>query len=105
MYLCGTELFEIQLLIGIKMDLVLSNPQWWYAIKPNQTISFELYAGQSLGMRILPLSRDTVGVLYNPSQLGFRIKDTVNQLLNRAVINIVRIRMNMNRKAINIYSS
>ena len=36
--LCYTELFEIELFIYIKMDLVLNNLQkCWYTIKPKQT--------------------------------------------------------------------
>ena len=38
-YLCKTELFEIELFICIKMDLTLNNLQWLicHKIKPNQT--------------------------------------------------------------------
>ena len=39
MYLCLTELFEIELIICIKIDLALNNLQWLmcYKTKPNQT--------------------------------------------------------------------
>ena len=37
-YLCWTELFEIELFICIKIDLALNNLQWLkcHKIKPNQ---------------------------------------------------------------------
>ena len=37
MYLCLTELFEIELSICIKMDLALNNLQWLICHKPKQT--------------------------------------------------------------------
>ena len=45
LYLYLTELFEIELLISIKMDLALNNLQWlmYHKTKPNQNILIEIY--------------------------------------------------------------
>ena len=42
MYLCQTELFEIELFIWINMDLALNNLQWlmYHKIKPNQATNY-----------------------------------------------------------------
>ena len=43
MYTCSTELFEIELIIYIKMDLALNNLQRLYATKPKQPTNMNKY--------------------------------------------------------------
>ena len=40
--MCQTELFEIELIICIKMDLALNHLQGWYAIKPKHPTNNQL---------------------------------------------------------------